>query len=220
MAIYTVIITAGGIGKRMNSDLPKQFIEINEKPILMHTMEQIYHFNPKFQIILTLPEAWTLYWEELLVSHDFSIPHRIVDGGKERYHSIKNALEYCYGDYVVVHDGVRPLISSETFSRCLKALEKHGAIIPVVELKESLRVNSDKGTKSVDRSLYKIVQTPQCFKKDILVKAYNLPFHDGITDDASLVEAAGFEVKTVLGNDENIKITRKVDLKFAELYLK
>ncbi|MEJ6775900.1 MAG: 2-C-methyl-D-erythritol 4-phosphate cytidylyltransferase [Crocinitomicaceae bacterium] len=220
MGIYTVIITAGGIGKRMNSDLPKQFIEINEKPILMHTMEQVYHFNPKFQIILTLPEAWKSYWEELLVSHDFRIPHRIVDGGKERYHSIKNALEYCYGDYVVVHDGVRPLVSSQTFNRCLEAVEEHGAIIPVVELKESLRVKSDKGTKSVDRSLYKIVQTPQCFKKDILVKAYSLPFHDGITDDASLVEAAGFEIKTVVGNDENIKITRKGDLKFAELYLK
>jgi 2-C-methyl-D-erythritol 4-phosphate cytidylyltransferase len=220
MAIYTVIITAGGIGKRMNSSLPKQFIEINKKPILMHTMEQVYNFNPKFQIILTLPETWKSYWKELLISYDFRIPHRIVDGGKERYHSIKNALEYSYGDYVVVHDGVRPLISSETFSRCLEALEEHGAIIPVVELKESLRVKSEKGPNSVDRSLYKIVQTPQCFKKDILVKAYNLPFHDGITDDASLVEAAGFEVKTVVGNDENIKITRKVDLKFAELYLK
>jgi len=220
MGLYTVIITAGGIGKRMNSDLPKQFIEINEKPILMHTMEQMYHFNPKFQIILTLPEAWKLYWEELIVSYDFKIPHRIVDGGKERYHSIKNALVYCYGDHVIVHDGVRPLVGHETLNRCLEALKVNDAVIPVVELKESLRVKVGTGTKSVDRSVYRIVQTPQCFKKELLVNAYSLPFHDGITDDASLVEEAGFNVMTVEGNEENIKITRTIDLKFAELFLK
>lgn len=220
MGKYSVIITAGGIGKRMNSDLPKQFIEINEKPILMHTMSQVYHCNPKFQIILTLPEEWKSYWEELLVHHDFKIPHRIVDGGKERYHSIKNALEYCYGEYVIVHDGVRPLVAYKTLERCLEAVKKHGAVIPVVDLKESLRMQDGKGTKAVDRSLYQIVQTPQCFKKEILMKAYELPFHKGITDDASLVEEAGFEVKTVLGNEENIKITSKVDLNFAELFLK
>jgi 2-C-methyl-D-erythritol 4-phosphate cytidylyltransferase len=220
MGTYSVIITAGGIGKRMNSDLPKQFIEINEKPILMHTMSQVYHCNPKFQIILTLPEDWKTYWEELLVKHDFRVPHRIVDGGKERYHSIKNALEYCYGDYIIVHDGVRPLVGYKTLKRCLDAVKKYDAVIPVVDLKESLRVSTDKGTKAVDRSIYKIVQTPQCFKKEILIKAYSLPFHNGITDDASLVEEAGFEVKTVEGNEENIKITSKVDLNFAELFLK
>ncbi|MDG1147617.1 MAG: 2-C-methyl-D-erythritol 4-phosphate cytidylyltransferase [Crocinitomicaceae bacterium] len=220
MGLYTVIITAGGIGKRMNSDLPKQFIEINEKPILMHTLEQMYHFNPRFQIVLTLPEAWRLYWEELIITHDFRIPHRIVDGGKERYHSIKNALEHCSGDYVIVHDGVRPLVGHETLNRCLEALKLNDAVIPVVELKESLRVKSGTGTTSVDRSMYQIVQTPQCFRKEVLISAYSLPFHDGITDDASLVEAAGFKVKTVEGNEKNIKITRNIDLKFAELFLK
>ncbi len=220
MGVFTVIITAGGIGKRMNSDLPKQFIEINEKPILMHTMGQVYQYDPKFQIILTLPEAWKSYWEELLILHDFKIPHRIVDGGKERYHSIKNALEHSYGDYIIVHDGVRPLVGYKTLKRCIDGVKKYGAVIPVIDLKESLRQTQDHGTVAVNRSLYKVVQTPQCFKKDIIEKAYALPFHDGITDDASLVEEAGFKVKTVEGNEENIKITSKVDLRFAELFLK
>tara|TARA_Y100000589_G_scaffold191592_1_gene181483 strand:+ start:56615 stop:57277 length:663 start_codon:yes stop_codon:yes gene_type:complete len=220
MSFYTVIITAGGIGKRMNSVLPKQFIEVNDKPILMHTLEKFYHFNPKFQLILTLPRDWRLYWEELIVSHDFKIPHRIVEGGTERYHSIKNTLDYCFGDYILVHDGVRPLVSFKTIETCIEALKDYESVIPVIGLKESLRIQNNDTSKSVDRSLYNIVQTPQCFKKEILQQAYNLPFHEGITDDSTLVEEAGFEIKMVQGNEENIKITRKIDLQLAGLFLK
>ena len=220
MSLYTVIITAGGKGKRMNSDLPKQFIEVNDKPILMHTLEKFYHFNPKFQLIVTLPKEWRLYWEELIVSHDFRIPHRIVEGGAERYHSIKNTLDYCSGDYILVHDAVRPLVSFKTIEACIEALKEHESVIPVIGLKESLRIQHNETSKSVDRSLYNIVQTPQCFKKEILLQAYTLPFHEGITDDSTLVEEAGFEIKMVVGNEENIKITKKIDLQLAGLFLK
>lgn len=220
MSKQSIIITAGGIGKRMQSHLPKQFIQVNEKPILMYTIECFYHFDPKAQIILTLPEDWFEYWEGLINEFDFRIPHRIVEGGKERYDSIKNALAEATGTFIAVHDGVRPLVSEETLRNCFRGVRDYGAVIPVIPMVESLRKKQDVGTIAVDRSEYYIVQTPQCFHRDVLVKAYELPFHDGITDDASLVEAAGFEIVTVPGNEENIKITAQSDLKYAQMFLK
>lgn len=220
MVTYSVIITAGGIGKRMSSSLPKQFMLVKEKPVLMHTIERFYHFNTFFQLILTLPEDWKQHWEELQLEHDFKIPHRIVSGGAERYHSIKNALAYCLGDYVLVHDGVRPMVGDETLSNCLAASKKKDAVIPVVPIYESLRKKKGGHTEIVDRSDYLLVQTPQVFKREVLEQAYKQPFHAGITDDAGLVEQAGFEISTVEGNVENIKITSQDDLKYAELYFK
>lgn len=221
MGTLSVIITAGGIGKRMNSSLPKQFIQIADKPILMYTIEKFYHFDPKCQILITLPEDWKPYWEELVVEQDFKIPHRVVTGGDERYHSIKNALQFCYGDYIAVHDGVRPLVDSETIQKCIAKLRKSNAVIPVGLIAESLRRKGGDGkTIAVDRDEFLIVQTPQCFKRETLEKAYSLEYHVGITDDAGLAEEAGFIISTVQGNPENIKITTQADLKYAELFLK
>lgn len=220
MSNFSIIITAGGIGKRMGTTLPKQFIQIKEKPILMYTIEKFYHFDPKAQIILTLPSDWRNYWEELIEENDFRIPHRVVAGGTERYDSIKNALEYCQGDYIAVHDGVRPLVDSGTISRCIKALNKHDAVIPVIPVTESLRIKEGNDTNALDRSKYLLVQTPQCFKKEVLLKAYEKPFSKNITDDACLVEEDGVSIFTVEGNDENIKITTKTDLALAEHLLK
>ena len=214
-----MIITAGGIGKRMRSSLPKQFISINQKPILMYTISVFYEFDPKIEILLTLPEDWLNYWEELLHEHDFKIPHRIISGGKERYDSIKNALEKCTGDLIAVHDGVRPLVELDTIKHCFAEAEKSGAAIPVVPIAESMRRKIDGGTEIVDRSEYLIVQTPQCFQRDILIAAYEQPFHPGITDDASLVEQMGHVVETISGNDSNIKITTQSDLKYAGMFL-
>lgn len=220
MGTLSVIITAGGIGKRMNSSLPKQFIQISDKPILMYTIEKFYHFDPKCQILITLPEEWKSYWEELVIEQDFKIPHRVVSGGDERYHSIKNAIQFCYGDYIAVHDGVRPLVSEETIQKCMAKLRKSDAVIPVVSIAESLRMKGDSGkTLAVDRNEFLIVQTPQCFKRETLEKAYSLEYHSKITDDAGLVEEAGFTISTIKGNSENIKITTQADLKFAELFL-
>ena len=219
MSSYSVIITAGGIGKRMNLSLPKQFIVINEKPLLMYTIEKFYHFDPKFQIIITLPDEWKEYWEALIVENKFNIPHRVVSGGEERYHSIKNALSYCYGDSVWIHDGVRPLVNEKTLNSCAKAIRKHDAVIPIIAVPDSLRRVQGSQSNAVPRSEYVFVQTPQCFKRDVILKAYNIPFSQEITDDASLVEQLGVEIKSVQGNVENIKITNKFDVKFAELYL-
>ncbi len=219
MSSFSVIITAGGIGKRMNLSLPKQFIVINEKPLLMYTIEKFYHFDPKFQIIITLPDEWKEYWEALIVENKFNIPHRVVSGGEERYHSIKNALSYCYGDYVWIHDGVRPLVNEKTLNSCVKAIRKHDAVIPIIAVPDSLRRVQGSQSNAVPRSEYVFVQTPQCFKRDVILKAYNIPFSPEITDDASLVEQSGVEIKCVQGNLENIKITNKFDVKFAELYL-
>jgi 2-C-methyl-D-erythritol 4-phosphate cytidylyltransferase len=220
MSKYSVIITAGGIGKRMGASLPKQFILVKDKPILMYTIEKFYHFDPKAQLIITLPEEWRNHWEDLVEEHDFRIPHRVVVGGAERYDSIKNALEYCHSEYVAVHDGVRPLVSDSTIKECFEKVRKKDAVIPVVDLKDSIRLKEEGNTKAVDRSQYLTVQTPQCFKREVLEEAYSLPFDASVTDDACLVERLGKSVFTVSGNDENIKITTKSDLALAEQLLK
>ena len=220
MSKFSIIITAGGIGKRMGATLPKQFIQIKEKPILMYTMEKFYHYDPKAQIVLTLPTEWRNYWEELIEENDFRIPHRVVPGGAERYDSIKNALEFCHGEFIAVHDGVRPLVSSTTIDKCFKALKKYDAVIPVLPVSESLRIKENDATKAIDRSNYFRVQTPQCFKKETLLTAYKKPFTESVTDDACLVEEDGVVIHTVTGNDENIKITTKTDLALAEQLLK
>lgn len=220
MKSFSVIITAGGIGSRMGAAIPKQFVEIAGTPMLMHTLESFYHYEPKAELILTLPAEWMNFWEKLVANHDFTVPHRVLPGGKERYDSIKNALEYCTRPYVMVHDGVRPFVNTETLDRCVAAVKTHPAVIPTIEIKDSLRQRTESTTHSVNRAEYIIVQTPQCFKTDLLKKAYKQDFHPGITDDASLVEQMGVAIYCVEGNERNIKITTPFDLLFAEILLK
>ena len=211
----TIIITAGGIGKRMGGDIPKQFLLLGDTPILMQTIACFYTFDTQAQLLVTLPEEWKSYWKELCDKHQFTVPHTLISGGKERYHSIQLALEHATGKFVAVHDGVRPNVSQETIQRCFSAAKKTGSGIPVLEITESLRELLPDGTsKAVVRSNFRSVQTPQVFESSLLVKAYKLPFHAGITDDASLVEEAGFTISLVEGNVENIKITTRVDLTF------
>lgn len=220
MGKFSVIITAGGIGKRMGGDLPKQFLLAAGKPVLVHTLELFHSFDPSAQLLITLPEDWKTYWQELLVEHQCTVPHQLIDGGTERYHSIKNALRFCSGDFIAVHDGVRPLVDRETLSRCFDAVQQHGQVIPVIAVKESLRQLFDDTSKAVPRSNYCLVQTPQVFRKEVLNLAYSIPYHAGITDDAGLVEEAGYLIHLVEGNEENIKITTPFDLQLADLLLK
>jgi len=211
----TIIITAGGIGKRMGGDIPKQFLLLGENPILMETIARFHSFDSHAQLLVTLPEEWKSYWEELCSKYKFTLPHTIISGGKERYHSIQLALQHATGKFIAVHDGVRPHVSLETIQRCFDAAKTTGSGIPVLEVNESLReILSDGSSRAVIRSQFRSVQTPQVFSKNILEKAYQLPFHTGITDDASLVEEAGFTVTLVEGNVENIKITTRGDLTF------
>jgi 2-C-methyl-D-erythritol 4-phosphate cytidylyltransferase len=217
---FSVIITAGGIGKRMGSDIPKQFIEVKNLPILMHTINCFYSFDPNCQIIVTLPEEWKDFWKKLIKKHNFQASHTLIDGGKERYDSIKNALEVCTNEIIAVHDGVRPLVEHLTIKRCLDLTKIKNCAIPTIPIKESIRKWNGNHTQSLTRSEYLVVQTPQFFTAKMLKKAYEIPFHSGITDDASLVEEAGFTIEIVEGNDENIKITSPLDLKIANLLIK
>ena len=214
------IIVAGGKGERMNADVPKQFLEINGKPILMHTLEAFMNFDASLQLILVLPAAQIDFWETLCEAHDFSIPHQIVAGGQTRFHSVKNGLNAIkIPSLVAIHDGVRPLVSKDTIARCFDTAEKFGAAIPTMDSIESIRFVDANGSKSVDRTAYKMVQTPQVFDAELLKKAYEQEFSVLFTDDASVVEAMGATVHLVDGNRENIKITTEFDLIVAERLL-
>ena len=215
----TFIITAGGIGKRMGSDIPKQFITIVGKPILLHSMERFHSFDPTAQMIITLPADWHQFWKEILEDLNCTIQHELVEGGKERFHSIQQALTKCEGELVFIHDGVRPLVSAETLQRCEEAVIKFGSAVPVLPLKESLRKIVADQSQAVRRDDYCAVQTPQCFRFEMLKSAYSKDYHDGITDDASLIEEAGFPIHLVQGNEENIKVTTGLDLEWLHFLM-
>ena len=220
MVKKSIIITAGGVGKRMGVTLPKQFLPLQGKPLLFYTIERFYEYDPKIEILLTLPQDWLSYWKSLCEEFSFSIPHQVISGGKERYHSIQLALAHSTGNLVGVHDGVRPFVSVETINRCYEKAQNDGSAIPVLHIKESLRKLTDETLSvSVERSAYRSVQTPQVFQRNVLVSAYERPFHDGITDDASLAEENGTTIYLVEGNEENIKITTPLDLSFCEFLL-
>ncbi len=212
----SVIITAGGIGKRMGSDLPKQFLVLGGKPVLVHTLELFFKYDPTIEIILTLPNEWRGYWETVIDKYYCRVPHIVVNGGEERYHSIQKALKRCSGTVIAVHDGVRPFVSFETLDRCFSALNEYEAVVPVLRLKESIRQTNENSTNAVDRSNYRLVHTPQCFHADVLLKAYEQAYHDKVTDDACLVEELGHTIHLVESNEENIKLTTPFDFLIAE----
>lgn len=216
----SVIITAGGIGKRMGGDLPKQYIPINGMPVLMHTITAFYNYNAEIQIVISLPKNFIEMWTELCLQNNFIIPHEVVGGGKERYHSIKNALQKVRGEIVMVHDAVRPLVSKQTIINVVENAKVKGAAIPVLPMKDTLRKGTSENSQHQDRSEFWIVQTPQAFQLEILQNAYKIPYSNSVTDDASLVEAMGEDVFLTEGNEENIKITTSFDLKLVEFLLK
>lgn len=215
----TVIITAGGIGKRMEADLPKQFLSICGTPILQHTIKKFYVFDRNAQILLTLPEDWIPYWSQLCQEHDFKIEHQVINGGVERYDSIKNALSYATGEKVLVHDGVRPFVSTEVINRVVEAIGKEFGVVPAIPMTSSIRKGSPVENVAVDRSEFWSVQTPQGFTNDMISRAYEQEFSTNITDDASLIEQMGGSIKMVKGDLKNIKITTPLDLLLAERIL-
>jgi 2-C-methyl-D-erythritol 4-phosphate cytidylyltransferase len=216
-----VIIVAGGSGSRMGSDIPKQFLELNEKPVLMHTMQVFYDYDASCHIILVLPPAQQGFWSDLCLSYHFSVPHQVVSGGETRFHSVRNGLEMINEDGIVfIHDGVRPLVSHQTIERCNQMAQKNGNAIPVLPVNDSLRKRKANGTVSVDRSLYYSVQTPQTFVSEQIKAAFKLDYDPAFTDDASVVEKAGFTVHLVEGNPENIKITTPTDFIIADAFMK
>ena len=212
-----IIIVAGGKGLRMGGDIPKQFVPIGGKPVLMRTLEAFYTYDPAMQLILVLPVSQQAYWMELCNTYGFTLPHVVANGGETRFHSVKNGLAKIEGDgWVGVHDGVRPFVSPEVIARCYEQVREKQAVIPVVDVVETLRRLTGAGSETVPRSAYKLVQTPQVFDADLLRRAYQQPYTDAFTDDASVVEALGEQVHLVEGNRENIKLTTPSDLKMAE----
>ena len=215
-----VIIVAGGSGRRMGSKIPKQFLELCGKPILVHTIQVFYDFDPECELILVLPEAQQEYWKELCLKHSFTLPHRIVSGGENRFNSVQNGLKLIDEEGIVfIHDGVRPLVSRQTIEKCYRMALKNGNAIPMLPMNESLRKSEGKDSISVDRTLYFSVQTPQTFQINLIQIAYQQSFDTSFTDDASVAEKAGFPVFMVEGNRENIKITNPTDLIVAEAFL-
>ncbi len=208
-----VIIVAGGSGSRMGTEIPKQFLELCGKPVLMHTIQVFHDFDPESKIILVLPEDQQQFWKGLCLKHSFSLTHQIVSGGKTRFHSVLNGLSQIEDEGIVfIHDGVRPLVSRETLDRCLETAQKIGNAIPVLPVTESLRKLAGDLNISVDRSQYFSVQTPQTFRSKQILEAFQQDFDPAFTDDASVAEKAGFSIQMVEGNRENIKITTPIDL--------
>ncbi len=221
MKEYAVIV-AGGAGKRMGTKIPKQFLLLSGIPVLMHTIRAFHLYAKDIRIILVLPEEMILYWKSLCEKFGFAIPHQIVAGGPTRFHSVRNGLKKILDSEVLVaiHDGVRPLISSDIIRASFKSAEKFGSGITVVRLRESLRQVVQNESKAVDREEYRLVQTPQTFRLDLIRHAYDVEESALLTDDAIVAEKAGVSVALVEGSYENIKITSKTDLLVAETILK
>ena len=217
-----VIIVAGGKGLRMGSDIPKQFLPIGGRPVLMRTLERFRAYDADIQIILVLPEAQQAYWRELCEQYDFKVPYQLANGGPTRFHSVQNGLALVPDDaegVVGVHDGVRPFPGIEVIRNCYQTAREKKAVIPVIPVVETVRHLEDEGSVTVPRGDYRLVQTPQTFDIQLLKAANRQPFNDGFTDDASVVESYGHPITLVEGNRENIKITTPYDLKIAEVLI-
>ena len=217
-----LIAVAGGKGLRMGGDIPKQFLPIKGKPVLMRTLEAFYAYDKAIHLIVVLPVDQQDYWKHLCQEYAFTLPHQIADGGETRFHSVKNGLALVEEEdaLVGVHDGVRPFVSLDVIAECYRMAERKGAAIPVIDVVETVRrISEDGGSETVPRDRYKLVQTPQVFRALLLKQAYAQPYTSAFTDDASVVEAFGHRVELVKGNRENIKLTTPFDLKLAEMLI-
>ena len=217
-----IIIVAGGKGLRMGSDIPKQFLPIGGKPVLMRTLERFRKYSADLHIILVLPEAQQEYWHQLCKEYNFDVEYTLANGGQTRFHSVQNGLAKVPDDaigVVGVHDGVRPFPSIEVIRNCYETARQKKAVIPVIPVVETVRHLEGEKSKTVPRNDYRLVQTPQTFDIQLLKAANKQPYNDGFTDDASVVESFGYEITLVEGNRENIKITTPYDLKIAEVLI-
>ncbi|MFP4489088.1 MAG: 2-C-methyl-D-erythritol 4-phosphate cytidylyltransferase [Bacteroidales bacterium] len=212
-----LIIVAGGKGRRMGAAVPKQFLLLAGRPMIFHTIDRFLEYDPYIELIIVLPQDSVKYWQHLCNKYGFRHHHNIVAGGQERFNSVKNGLSLVRQESLVaVHDAVRPRVSIETIDRCFSKAEKKGNAVPFISPAESVRLISDSGANSsTDRRRVALIQTPQVFRSDILLAAYARVYDPSFTDDASVVEAAGYKINLVDGNRENIKITTAEDLEIT-----
>jgi len=212
------VIVAGGSGVRMGMAIPKQFLMLHEKPILMRTLEAFAHYDQQLQIVLVLPEAEKDRWQQLCEKYHFQIPHLIISGGANRTASVRNGLNAIHFSeaLVAIHDGVRPLVSQKIIHQSFQEAEAKGNAIVSVPLKDSIRWSVEQSNKAVDRSEYRLIQTPQTFKLSLIKEAYANLGAEMMSDDASVLEASGVTINLIEGDYKNIKITTKEDLRVAE----
>lgn len=215
------LIVAGGKGSRIKSSVPKQFLELNGLPVLMHTIEAFYRYSEKINIIVVLPHNDFDTWKSLCVKFNFDKPVTLQQGGDSRFQSVKLGLEKIKGDgLVAIHDGVRPLVNEDIIGASFRLAAVHQSAVAAVRLKESIRITNQDNTSAMDRSQFRIVQTPQTFQVDLIKRAYDQKEDASLTDDASVAERAGLTISLFEGSYENIKITTPEDLVIAEALLK
>lgn len=223
-----LLIVAAGRGNRMQTDSPKQFLPLLGKPVLMHTLTRMHQVMPGAPLILILHPDDRGYWESLCKKHQFQIPHQVTCGGRERYHSVQLGLTYLQENYklsagtlIGIHDGVRPLIDAETIQGVFNAARISGAAVPAIESRDSLRIRDKDGkTRSLPRKDVFSVQTPQVFRADLLLPAYQSPYQAEFTDDAAVIQNSGYDIALVAGHIQNIKITYPMDILLAEILLR
>jgi 2-C-methyl-D-erythritol 4-phosphate cytidylyltransferase len=215
------LIVAGGKGTRLKSTIPKQFIELNGLPILLHTINAFFRYSEKIKVILVLPKDDFGTWEEIVRKYTFDKPVVLQEGGASRFQSVKKGLDKIQGDgLVAIHDGVRPLVSQDIIGASFRLAAEHKSAVAAVRLKDSIRITDHDNTKAMDRSLFRLIQTPQTFQLSLIKQAYTIKEDDTLTDDASVAERAGHSIALFEGSYRNIKITTEEDLVIAEALLK
>ncbi|MCU0418397.1 MAG: 2-C-methyl-D-erythritol 4-phosphate cytidylyltransferase [Cyclobacteriaceae bacterium] len=219
MTEYAIIV-AGGKGTRIKSAVPKQFLPLLGKPILLHTLEAFHRYSPQVNIILVLPEDDFPRWRELAAQHGYRAPIVLQRGGDTRFQSVRQGLAKIDGDgLVAIHDGVRPLVSADIIGASFRLAAVHQSAVAAVRLKESIRMTDQDNTKAMDRSRFRLIQTPQTFHVNLIKRAYEIKEDASLTDDASVAERAGHVISLFEGSYENIKITTPEDLIIAAALL-
>jgi len=219
-SVYAVIV-AGGQGTRMGTAVPKQFLDLNGKPVLFHTISAFVAAFPEAHIVLVLPAHQISYAQIVLQSFPDRIDLTIVSGGETRYHSVRNGLQGIPDNAIVmVQDGVRPLVSTDLIRRCYQQAMIKGSAIPAIAATDSMRFVKNDASEPLERSSLRIIQTPQTFKASILIPAMQQPYSEAFTDEATVVEASGEKVHLIEGERSNIKITMPEDMLIAGALLK
>lgn len=217
---YSVIIAAGGSGTRLKSDVPKQFIEVFGKPIIFYSIEKFLYFSHQIRIIVVLPQNMIELWKSYNEKFDFYDKIEVVIGGKTRFHSVFNGVQMLKSNGVVaIHDAARPLVSVDTIKKALEVASSIGNAVPAISINDSLRIVENSYNFRIDREKIKIIQTPQCFSIDVIKRAYQQPYNEFFTDDASVVENMGIKINLIEGNRENFKVTTESDIKLLKYYL-
>lgn len=215
------LIVAGGKGTRIKSKIPKQFIELKGLPILLHTINAFFRYAEKIKVILVLPADDFDTWNSIVRKYSFTRPITLQEGGATRFQSVKRGLEKIEGDgLVAIHDGVRPLVSEDIIGASFRLAAEHRSAVAAVRLKESIRITDQDHTKAMDRSKFRLIQTPQTFEVNLIKDAYKIQEDESLTDDASVAEKAGHIISLFEGSYRNIKITTEEDLVVAEALLR